>query len=138
MEGIKVLSGTNAQLIIGSRDLYKDKPDIPYPLHRELMSKTFSVFLNTVLRLGIADTQCGFKGFRGKVAKHIFQYTTINGFGFDVELLHIARKHNLEIYRIPVNLTHDKDTKINIITDSFKMIRDVFKVKINDWNGKYN
>ncbi len=128
---------TDVQLVIGSRDLFKDKPDAPYPLHRKIMSKIFSAYINTVLDLGISDTQCGFKAFTYDAAKSIFPVLSVRGFSFDVELLYVARKYKMGIRSIPVNMRYTEDSKINIIADSLKMVLDTLKVKINDRKGLY-
>lgn len=137
LKGTKILSDKKTKLVIGSRDLYEHKHNIPYPIYRRLMSKTFSFFLNMVLGLGISDTQCGIKGFEKKAAKRIFEAITIEGFGFDVELLYIAKKYKYKICCIPVNLTYNKGSKINIVIDSIKMTWDVFNIKLNDLRGLY-
>lgn len=138
LTAIKVFRTTGTHLVIGSRDLYKEKCDIPYPLYRKVMSKIFSLFINVVLGLGIPDTQCGFKGFTNDTAKHIFPLVTIEGFGFDFEVLYIAKKYKLKIESIPVNLSHSEGSKVNIFSDSIKMVRDALKVRINDWKGLYH
>jgi dolichyl-phosphate beta-glucosyltransferase len=138
IEAIKVFRKTGADLVIGSRDLYKEKPDVPYPLHRKIMSRMFSLFINGILHLGISDTQCGFKGFTNNAAKGIFPMITIDGFGFDFEMLYIAKKYHLDIQQIPVNLSHTGGSKVNIISDSLKMMRDALKVRINDWKRLYD
>jgi dolichyl-phosphate beta-glucosyltransferase len=137
LQAIEIFEKTGAYLVIGSRDLYKEKPDIPYPFHRKLISKAFSMFINSVLHLGIADTQCGFKGFRNDAAKAIFPLITINGFGFDFEMLYIARKIGCNIKLVAVNLSHSEGSKVNLISDSLKMMADAFKVRFNDWKGYY-
>lgn len=138
IEAIDVFKKTNSHLVIGSRDLFVGDSDTPYPFYRKFMSKMFSLFINTILNLKISDTQCGFKGFTNYAAKDIFPPITINGFGFDFEMLYIARKYKMSIECIPVNLRHTVGSKVNIIVDSLRMMKDAFKVKLNDWKGLYN
>lgn len=138
LHAMNIFNDTDAQLVIGSRNLFTDRPDAPYPLHRKVMSKVFSIYMNMVLGLGISDTQCGFKGFTREAAKSIFPVLTIQGFGFDVELLYIAKKYGMQIQSIPVNLRYTEDSKINIVSDSVKMVLDTLKVKGNDLSGKYD
>ena len=87
---------------------------------------------------GIKDSQCGFKMFSRKAVHDIFTKQTINGFGFDVEVLYLARKKGYKIKEIPVTWINDIQTKLNLFIDSFKMFSDVMTVKMNNLKGKYN
>lgn len=128
---------SKVDLVIGARDLELQKDGVPYPFYRNLMSKAFSFVVNFVLKLGIKDTQCGFKGFTKEVAHTIFPQITVLGFGFDIELLTIAKLNGYQIHRIPVNLTHSKGSKVNAIKDTYKMLKDIFTVKSNTKRGIY-
>lgn len=136
-EALRVFDTEKADLVIGGRDLYMEKFDVPYPLSRKIASTAFSLFINTVLCLQIPDTQCGFKGFTRASVQKIFPQLTIQGFGFDFEMLFLARKYGYKIERIPVNLCHSDDSKVHIVKDSWKMFRDALQVRMNDWNGVY-
>lgn len=137
LEAIKVFKNKQSDLVLGSRHLYHETPDHDYPLHRKIMSKVFSLYITLTLNLGISDTQCGFKGFTQEVSKKIFPMITIKGFGFDVEMLFIAKKNKYKIESIPVNMNYTDDSKVNILTDSIKMMGDTLKVRINHIKGKY-
>lgn len=137
-EALAVFYANKADLVIGARDLYQEKSDVPYPLSRKIASAVFSLFINTVLHLNIPDTQCGFKGFTRAATKVIFPQLTIQGFGFDFEMLYLARKYDYHIERIPVNLRHSGDSKVHIVKDSVKMVQDALRVRMNDWNGAYS
>jgi dolichyl-phosphate beta-glucosyltransferase len=137
-EALAVFYEKKADLVIGGRDLYQEKSDVPYPLSRKIASSAFSLFINSVLRLNIPDTQCGFKGFTRAATSAIFPQLTIQGFGFDFEMLFLARKYGCHIERIPVNLRHSGDSKVNIVKDSIKMAQDALQVRMNDWNGVYS
>lgn len=137
-EALRLFYDRKADLVIGGRDLYAKQSDVPYPLPRKIASAAFSLFINTVLRLNIPDTQCGFKGFTHAATQKIFPQLTIQGFGFDFEMLFLARKYAYQIERIPVNLRHSGDSKVHIVKDSWKMFRDALQVRMNDWNGVYS
>ncbi len=137
-KALHVFYAKKADLVIGGRDLYQEQSDVPYPLSRKIASAVFSRFINAVLHLDIPDTQCGFKGFTKAATRVIFPQLTIQGFGFDFEMLFLARKYGYHIERIPVNLRHSVDSKVHIIRDSWKMFRDALQVRTNDWNGVYN
>ncbi|WP_373270239.1 dolichyl-phosphate beta-glucosyltransferase [Aneurinibacillus sp. REN35] len=137
-EALAVFYTRKADIVLGARDLYEGKSDIPYPLSRKVASAMFSRFINAVLGLGIPDTQCGFKGFTRAAARTIFPQLTIQGFGFDFEMLFLGRKYAYDIERIPVNLRHSADSKVHMMRDSWVMFRDALRVRMNDWNGVYN
>ena len=137
LTAIETFHSKNADLVIGSRYLYKKKPDIPYPFYRKIMSRTFSFYINMILDLGIMDTQCGFKGFTHSAAKKIFPLLSMKRFSFDVELLYIAKKFNMNIQCIPVNLHHNSDSSVRILFDSIQMALNTAQIKLNDLKGMY-
>ncbi len=119
------------------------------PSYRHLMGRVFNYFVQTVALKGINDSQCGFKLFKRKAAKDIFQRLHIYGEkasdlgkksymgAFDVEVLYLARKLGYRIKEVPVSWTYVNTTRLNPLTDSFKMAFDVLKVRINDFKGLY-
>jgi dolichyl-phosphate beta-glucosyltransferase len=98
-------------------------------LHRKLIGRTFAAFVNIFAIKGIADTQCGFKMFRKDITKELFSRQKINGFAFDVELLYLASKLSLPMAEVPVNWINQKGSKVNLVTDSIKMLKDIFKIR---------
>lgn len=106
---------------------------------RYVAGQIFSWMVQAVLFRGLPDTQCGFKGFRADAAKEIFRRLTIGGFGFDVEMLFIARKRNYAIQPVPVHMIeHRQRSRVRLMTDSLKMFANLFMVRWNDLQGKYN
>ena len=83
------------------------------------------------------DTQCGFKAFRREECKLILELQTIERFGFDPELLYLARHHGLRSVEIPVRWGHSPATKVNMMRDSIQMFLDVFKIRWNAITGHY-
>lgn len=114
---------------IGSRAVDYSMIKVHQPFYREFMGKTFNKIVQLLVIKGIKDTQCGFKGFKNKVAKETFSKTLIDGFSFDVEVLYIARKLNYKISEVPVEWYNDQQTKINPIKDSYKMLKEIFKIR---------
>jgi hypothetical protein len=90
-----------------------------------------------VLRLPFVDTQCGFKAFRREPCRIIFEQQKIERFGFDPELLYLARHHGLKSVEIPVRWSHSPATKINMMRDSIQMFLDVFTIRWNALRGCY-
>lgn len=107
------------------------------PEMRHIMGRVFNWIVRLVAVRGLNDTQCGFKCFRREVAESIFPLQSINGWGFDVELLFIAQKHGYNIIEIPITWIYKDHSKINPIKDSINMFLETFKVRRNDWRGLY-
>ena len=99
-------------------------------LHRKLIGRTFAALVNLFGVKGIGDTQCGFKMFQAGVVKDIFSRQKLNGFAFDVEILFLARRLRLEIAEVPVNWENKDGSKVNLVFDSMKMLRDILKLKV--------
>lgn len=117
------------QVAIGSRAIDHSMIKKHQPIYRELMGKIFNLFVQALVFPGIKDTQCGFKGFTTKAAEIIFSKALIDGFGFDVEILYIARKNGLATKEIAVEWFNDERSKVNPISDSAKMFSDILKVR---------
>ena len=96
---------------------------------RHIIGRTFAFFVKLAGIGGIADTQCGFKMFRREAAVAIFSRQRIIGFAFDVEILFIARKLSLSIAEIPVNWFAQAGSKVNLVTDSIKMLWDIAHIR---------
>jgi len=119
----------SADIAIGSRAIDSSLIKVHQPFYREWMGKTFNKIVRLFVLQGIKDTQCGFKLFKKSVAKQVFSKAQINGFGFDVEILYLAKKMNYKIVEVPVEWRNDTKTKINPIRDSFNMLIEILKVR---------
>ena len=114
---------------IGSRVVSREgEAEVKTPLHRRIIGRTFAFFTGLLALGGIADTQCGFKMFRGDIAVAIFSRQKTVGFAFDVELLFIARRLSLSIVEVPVNWVAQPGSKVNLVTDSFRMLWDICRI----------
>lgn len=125
-------------LAIGSRVLPGSEVK-GVPVLRYIAGQVFSWMVQAVLFTGLPDTQCGFKSFRAGAAREIFRRGTIDGFGFDVEMLFIARKLKLTIKPVAVRmLEHRQRSRVRLLVDSIRMFTNLFTVRWNDLQGKYN
>jgi dolichyl-phosphate beta-glucosyltransferase len=86
---------------------------------------------------GINDTQCGFKCFRGDLARDLFRRCRIDGFSFDVEVLFIARSQQLKIAEIGVLWKNSPESKVHPVRDSLQMLRDLLRIRHYSWCGHY-
>jgi len=94
--------------------------------------------LNQALAVpGIEDSQCGFKAFRADAARAIFSRQRIAGFGFDVEVLYLARRLGYPVRVVPLRWEHKENSRVAPIGDTLGMLSDVLRVRFNDWRGRY-
>jgi dolichyl-phosphate beta-glucosyltransferase len=105
---------------------------------RYLAGQVFSWLEQLVLSTGLADTQCGFKAFTSTAAKEIFRRLTIDGFGFDVEMVFVARKLKYSIQPVAVQMIdRHRLSRVRLVEDSIKMFMNLFTIRWLDWQGKY-
>lgn len=108
------------------------------PVYRHLMGRVFNFIVKVLAVPGFQDTQCGFKCFRRQVALDILDSQTIDGWAFDVELLFIAQKRGYRIVEVPVNWYYRANSRINPIRDAIEMVREVVRIRLNGWRGRYD
>jgi dolichyl-phosphate beta-glucosyltransferase len=138
IEGFLQALRNGCDLAVGSRVLPGSEVK-GVPFLRYAAGQIFSWMVQAVLFQGLPDTQCGFKSFRAGAAKEIFRRLTIGGFGFDVEMLFIARKLKLTVRPVPVQMIeHRQRSRVRLFVDSLKMFANLFMVRFNDLQGKYN
>jgi dolichyl-phosphate beta-glucosyltransferase len=130
------LLGTEYGLVIATRE-GKGSRRVGEPYLRHLMGRVFNLVVRTLAVPGIQDTQCGCKAFTRACAGVVFGRQTIDGFGFDVELLYVARKHGYRIRQVPITWVYAPSSRVDPVRDSFLMFADVLRVRLNDLLGKY-
>ncbi len=126
-----------ADVAIGSRWLDRELQTERQPLLRQLYGRLFNLGLRIVLGLGYRDTQCGFKAFTRPAAEIIFSRQHIERWGFDPEILFLARKFKLRTVEVPVEWAHDHRSKIHPLRDGMRMGNEVLQVRLNEIQGKY-
>ena len=122
---------------IGSRAVDRKLIEVHESRFRELAGIIFNRIVRVILRLPFVDTQCGFKAFRRESCKIIFEQQTIERFGFDPELLYLARHHGLRTAEVAVRWAHSPATKVNMWRDSIQMFLDVVIIRWNAICGRY-
>jgi dolichyl-phosphate beta-glucosyltransferase len=100
--------------------------------------KVFNILVQFIAIKGFKDTQCGFKCFKTAVAIAIFPRQHLTGFGFDVEVLYIARKAGYTIKEVPVNWINSPKSPVHIMKDSARVVVDLVRIRWNDLSGHYN
>lgn len=136
LERFVALAKSGYDIAIASREAPGARR-IGEPAYRHLMGRVFNLIVRLLAVPGLQDTQCGFKCFRHDVAKQIFRLQTMDGFGFDVEILFIARKYGFHITEVPIDWYYGPSSRINPIRDTIKMFKEVLEVRWNDLQGRY-
>jgi len=134
---LEALETQNYDVAIGSRALDRSLIIVHESVFREFAGIVFNKIVRLMLWLPFVDTQCGFKAFRRERCSILFEQQRIERFGFDPELLYLARRHGLRAVEIPVRWGHSHATKVNMLRDSFQMFRDVFQIRWNSLRGRY-
>jgi len=137
-EADKLLAKMNDyDVAIGSRAVNRELIEVHESKFREFAGIIFNRIVRVILRLPFVDTQCGFKAFRRENCKIIFEQQTIERFGFDPELLYLARRHGLRTAEVAVRWAHSPATKVNMFRDSVQMFLDVVIIRWNAIRGRY-
>lgn len=118
----------DADMVIGSRNLSGDGYE-GYTFIRKLASKAYIKCLSVVGGFKLSDSQCGFKGFRRDTAHAIFSECEVNGFAFDFEVIIKATNRRDKILEMPVKIINHRESKVNVLRDSVKMLRDLRRIK---------
>jgi dolichyl-phosphate beta-glucosyltransferase len=124
-----------AGVAIASRSISGSQIVISQPIYRVLMGKTFNLIVQVLLLPGLWDTQCGFKLFRGDLARDIFADLKTDGFGYDPEALYLAKKRGERIDEIGVIWRHSAPTKVAAFRSSFDMFKDVIRTRFRKTPG---
>ncbi len=127
-----------ADVAIGSRWLDRQRQTIQQPLYRQIFGRCFNWITRRVMNLPFHDTQCGFKAFRREAAQVIFRLQTIERWGFDPEILFIARKLKYVIEEVPVTWGHDERSRLSYLKDGMKMLEEMAVVRRNSLAGRYD
>jgi len=119
-----------SDVAIGSRALASLDTKVSTSVHRRLLGRIFNRWVNTVLLPSITDTQCGFKMFSRNAALFLFRRQNSDRFSFDVEILYIATKAALRIQEVAINWNNIPGSKVNLVVDSLRMLRDVLRFRV--------
>lgn len=119
-----------ADIAIGSRARRASQVERSQPLYRVLMGKIFNLIVQALILPGLWDTQCGFKLFRGDVARELFAELTTDGFGYDVDVLYQARRRRYRIAEVPVRWINSKESKVSPVGSSVEMLMDILRLRL--------
>lgn len=125
-----------ADIVVGSREApgarrYNE------PGYRHLMGRVFNTLVRLLAVPGVDDTQCGFKAFSREAADELFDRQMITGFGFDVELLYLARKYGYRIRELGIEWHFNDDTRVRAGADTLNMLGELLMIRYRDLIGRY-
>src|SRR5215203_1359547 len=132
-----ILSG-ECDVAFGSRALDRELIGVHQSWRREQGGRVFNLAVRLATGLPFWDTQCGFKAFRMSVCRPLVEAATVDRFGFDVELLYLAFRAGLNLKEVPVRWDHNDGSKINLFSDSFKMLNEVGLIRQQARRGVYD
>lgn len=115
----------------------KDARRIDEPEYRHFMGRVNNLIIKFTAVRGFEDTQCGFKMFNRESAEDLFGVQLMNGIGFDVEILFIAKRRGYKIREVPITWYFDPDSKIRLVQDSLNMLREIWEIRQNWRKGLY-
>ena len=125
------------EVAIGSRALDRSLITMHQSGLREIAGMIFNGFVRLSTGLAFRDTQCGFKAFVREPSQIVFEQQRIERFGFDPEILFLAKRHGLRTAEVAVRWAHDPATKVNMIRDSLLMFFDLARIRWNGLLGRY-
>jgi dolichyl-phosphate beta-glucosyltransferase len=127
-----------ADIAIGSRWLRAELQTRRQSLHRQLFGRVFNLLLRIILGLRFRDTQCGFKAFTRRAAQTILPLQRIERWGFDPEILFLARKFGFRVEEVPVLWGHSGGTRLHPLVDGTRMLQEMVRIRWYDLTGKYD
>jgi glycosyltransferase involved in cell wall biosynthesis len=127
-----------ADIVIGSRNVDRGYIEKHQSRFREFGGMAFNLMVRLFLGLQLRDTQCGFKLFHRKRSRGVFEKQTTSGFGFDPEILFIAKRQGLKIRETAVRWSHAEGSKVQFLRDGLRMFFDLARVRRNAILGRYS
>jgi len=119
-----------ADVAVGSRALHDPSVRREVLLHRKLSGEIFNFFARRMGVGEVTDTQCGFKLFRGPAAATLFGELETDGFGFDVELLLLARRHRYRVVEVAINWADQPGSKVDVLRDGPRMLAQIVRARV--------
>ena len=127
-----------ADIAIGSRTIRDPARTVQTRTVRNMSSAIFNLVVRSLIVARVTDTQCGFKLFRAPAAHALFSMQQCAGYSFDVELLFLAQRNKYRIIEVPVHWTDQAGSKVRVVRDGLRMLRDIWKIRRNDESGLYS
>lgn len=127
----------DADIVIGDRLHPDSEAAADVTRARRLSSAVFTFLVSGIAGLDLPDTQCGYKGYRGPLARELFSRLETTSFAFDVEIIVRAMKRRARIRRQPVHLVHNDDTSVSLTKHAPRMVLDTLRIAWHAARGHY-
>lgn len=124
-------------VIIGTRKNGESTVVKHQPFYRENMGKVFTLLANIILNTWVTDFTCGFKAFSYQAKEDIFQKSRVNGWGYDAEILFLAKKLGYEITEKAVVWSDDSRTRVNLIKDTVQSFKELIQIRLTNLSFSY-
>jgi glycosyltransferase involved in cell wall biosynthesis len=134
---LEALERTGADAAVGSRALQRELIGVHQPWVRETAGRFYNLLVRLFTGLKIHDTQCGFKLFRRRTTRRAFELQTIEGFGFDPELLFLIERTGGRLVEVPVRWNDNPATKVRFLRDATRMFSDLVRIRWRALTGRY-
>lgn len=118
-----------ADVAVGSRAVRGSGCDVRQSAKRYVVGRVFNALVRAVLGLPLGDTQCGFKAFKRQAAELLFAEQTLEGFGFDAEILYLAHRRRMKVDEVAVMWSQGPRSKVRLFRDSCNMLMDLFRIR---------
>jgi dolichyl-phosphate beta-glucosyltransferase len=133
--GLELLQSGDYDIDIAhaSRKHSQTKIDRPHTWHRRLYSRIFRSLIAVMMKIDVefTDTQCGFKMYKGIVARKLYAECVTDGFMFDVEIILLAKKHGYRIMEFPIKWTCDRDSRLTVSKNGLEIFKELIAIKKN-------
>ena len=130
------LLDTGAPIVIASRELATSQRHAE-PARRHIMGRVFNRVVQLLVVRGIEDTQCGFKAFQRPVGRDLFSMQRLTGWGFDVEILYLARRRGYRVQQLAIDWFFDPDSRVRGLSDSVTTLAEVLRIRLYALVGAY-
>jgi dolichyl-phosphate beta-glucosyltransferase len=134
---LEALSADRCDVAVGSRQSPGAVIEVPQPAYRRLLGEGYSRLSRAMLRLPVSDVTCGFKGFRGGVARDLFSRQRLRDWSFDSEILYLARSRGYRILELPVRWRDDRASKVRLSRDVARSFWGLVRIRVAASLGRY-
>jgi dolichyl-phosphate beta-glucosyltransferase len=125
-------------VVVGSRHHHDTTTLVQAGLLRQAGGRVINRATRAVLVVERADTQCGIKAFRSDVARLVFGRSRVDGFAFDVEVLHLAERYRLSVIEVPVVVENSDRSTVRVVRDALRLLRDLARIRRWSRTGAYD
>lgn len=124
-------------VVVGSRHHRASTTVVPTTRLRRLGSDVINWSTSMVVLGAYRDTQAGLKAFRSDAARAIFSRSTVDRFGFDVEVFVVAERNGLSVREVPVRVVNSTRSSVRVARDAGLLLRDLFRIRRYAREGRY-